>query len=143
MKSIVTRFGEVTYDPEQVIYFPRGLIGFEDLISFVVMPRSKDGPLFWLQSVDDSKMAFIVCDPTCFFLDYCIMPEHYERSLLGLETNEHCFVLSIVTVHSDQKITFNLQAPILFSARTRRAMQVILENSEYNVRTPLPSAKTG
>ncbi len=66
-KKIVTRFGEIEYDPENLLHFPEGLIGFEDLHDFIVMPNEKEGPLFWIQSVDDAGIAFVLTDPTNFF----------------------------------------------------------------------------
>jgi hypothetical protein len=48
MKKIITRFGEIEYDPANTILFPEGLIGFENLRDFIVMPNRKEGPLFWI-----------------------------------------------------------------------------------------------
>jgi len=140
MKKITTRFGEVEYDPAKTIRFPRGLIGFEKLREFIVMPNRKKGPLFWIQSVDDPAIAFVVTDPTNFFLDYRVVPEPEERALLGIEEGDDCFALAIVTVPPDRQITLNLAAPILYAPKTNRAVQVILDNSPYDVRTPLPQA---
>ena len=67
MNKIMTRFGEVEYDPEKTLHFPKGLIGFEDLHEFIVMPNIKEGPLFWIQSVEDPQIAFVLTDPTSFF----------------------------------------------------------------------------
>jgi flagellar assembly factor FliW len=58
--------------------------------------------------------------------------------MLHLEKDDDCFVLSVVTVPADQKITLNLAAPILFAPKTNRAIQVIIENSNYSSKTPLP-----
>ncbi|SDE26462.1 flagellar assembly protein FliW [Desulfuromonas thiophila] len=138
MKTIDSRFGEIAYDPQQVLTFPQGLIGFEELREFVVMPNSKEGPLFWIQSVEDAQVALVLTDPTNFFLDYKVVPEAHERAILGIEADEPCFNLVVVTVHPDRRITLNLAAPILFAARTNRALQVILENSGYSIQTPLP-----
>lgn len=140
MNKIQTRFGEVEYDPETTLRFPQGLIGFEDLREFIVMPNQKQGPLFWIQSVEDPQVAFVLSDPTNFFLDYRIAPEPAEREKLGMKEGDECFVLSVVTVHPDRSITFNLAAPILFAPATNRAMQVILEKTQYQTRTPLPTA---
>ena len=139
LRKIVTRFGEVAYDPEQTVHFPEGLIGLERLRDFIVMPNKKEGPLFWVQSVDDPQIAFVLTDPNNFFLDYQVEPDTNVRKLLGIEKNDACHALAIVTVPTDQKITFNLAAPILFAPKTNRAIQVILENSPYQTKTPLPS----
>jgi flagellar assembly factor FliW len=138
MKKIVTRFGEVEYAPENLLHFPAGLIGLPNLRYFIVMPNKKQGPLFWIQSVDDPDIAFVLTDPTVFFLDYQILPDASERQSLHLEENDDFFVLSIVTVPPDQKITLNLAAPIFFAAKTNRAIQVILQDAKYSSKTPLP-----
>ena len=139
MKKINTRFGEVEYDPDNLLHFPAGLIGLPNLRDFIVMPNKKQGPLFWIQSVDDPDIAFVLTDPTNFFLDYHLQPEESERRSLRLEDQDECFVLSVVTVPPDQKITLNLAAPILFAPKSNRAIQVILESSNYSSKTPLPN----
>lgn len=138
MKKIVTRFGEVEYDPENLLNFPAGLIGLPNLRHFIVMPNKKEGPLFWIQSVDDADIAFVLTDPTNFFLDYLVEPDPSERQSLHMEEGDECFALSVVTVPPDQKITLNLAAPILFAPKSNRAIQVILQGSTYSSRTPLP-----
>jgi len=141
MEKIVTRFGEVEYDPESLLYFPAGLIGFPNLLKFIVMPNKKEGPLFWIQSVDDPTVAFVLTDPTNFFLDYGVVPDPVERQTLQIEEDDPCFVLSVVTVPADQNISINLAAPILYSPKSNKAVQVILENTEYTTKTHLPQPK--
>ena len=138
MKKISSRFGEVEYDPAKTIHFPEGLVGFEMLREFIVVPSKKEGPLFWIQSIDDPDIAFIVTDPTNFFLNYSIQPDENELAKLGIESSEDCYVLSIVTVSEDKDITLNLAAPVIFSSKSNRAVQVILEDTAHEVKTPLP-----
>ncbi len=138
MNKISTRFGEVEYDPANVLHFPAGLVGFPLLRDFVVMPNKKKGPLFWIQSVDDADIAFVLTDPTNFFLDYTLKPNDSEIHALKIDHEKDCFILTVVTVPPDQQITINLAAPILFAPNTNRAIQVILENSKYQTKTPLP-----
>jgi flagellar assembly factor FliW len=138
-KTIMTRFGEVEYDPANTVLFAEGLIGFENLRDFIVMPNRKNGPLFWIQSVDDPDIAFVLTDPTNFFLDYKVVPDRRERIKLGIEDGDECHALAVVTVPPDRKVTLNLMAPILFAPSTNRAIQVALENSQYKTREPLPT----
>lgn len=135
----MTRFGEVEYNPDNLLYFPAGLIGLPNLRHFIVMPNKKNGPLFWIQSVDDPEMAFVLTDPTNFFLSYKVVPDTSERHSLGISEGDDCFSLVVVTVPPDRKITINLAAPILFSPITNRAIQVILEGTEYTSKTLLPA----
>ena len=139
MKKLMTRFGEVEYQEENTLTFVGGLIGFENLRTFLVMPNVKEGPLFWIQSIEDPQVAFVLTDPTNFFFDYQVVPDLREREKLRVAEKDDCFVLSVVTVHPDRHITLNLAAPILFAPKNNRAMQVILEGSKYQSRTPLPT----
>ena len=141
MQKIQTRFGEIEYDPDNTLQFPEGLIGFEDLRNFVVMPNEKEGPLFWIQSVDDPQVAFVLTDPTSFYFDYKVVPDGRERQKLGIDENSECLVVSVVTVPQDRKITLNLAAPILFAPETNRALQVILEGTSFSPQTPLPAVE--
>lgn len=141
MEKITTRFGEVEYDPKNLLHFPAGMIGLPHLQRFIVMPNKKKGPLFWIQSVDEPDFAFVLTDPTNFFLDYAVVPDESEKQFLQLNKDDSCFVLVVVTVPPDQKITLNLSAPILFSPSSHRAIQVVLEKSGYSTKTPLPETK--
>ena len=140
MKKMESRFGQIDYDPANLLHFPAGLIGFPTLHDFIVMPNKKKGPLFWIQAVDDTEIAFVLTDPTNFFLDYSIIPDDTERNQLMIDAEEPCFVLSVVTVPPDQKISINLAAPIIFAPTTNMAIQIILEDSSYKSKTFLPNA---
>jgi len=121
--------------------FPEGLVGFETLRKFIVMPNEKEGPLFWIQSVEDPQIAFILTDPTNFYYDYKVIPDGQERQKLGIEESSECLVVSVVTVSADRKVTLNLAAPILFAPETNRALQVILEGTQFSPQTPLPTVE--
>lgn len=138
MKTIQSRFGFIEYDPETTMTFPEGLIGFEYLRDFIVIPNQKEGPLFWIQSVNDPMIAFVLTDPTNFFLDYGVVPDSAELGKLNIDEGDDCHVLSIVTVREDQSITLNLAAPLLFAPRTNCTLQVVLDSGKYDTRTPLP-----
>jgi len=141
MEKIQSRFGEIEYDPNNTLLFPEGLVGFEELRKFVVMPNEKDGPLFWIQSVEDPQVAFILTDPTSFYYDYKVVPDSRERQKLGIDEDGDCLIVSVVSLPEDRKITLNLAAPILFAPETNRALQVILEGTNFSPQTPLPSAE--
>jgi len=141
MQKIQSRFGEIEYDPDNCLLFPEGLIGFENLKKFIVMPNEKDGPLFWIQSIEDPQVAFVLTDPTGFYFDYKVIPDGRERQKLGIGEDDECLVVSVVTVPPDRKITLNLAAPILFAPESNRALQVILEGTQFSPQTPLPTVE--
>ena len=138
MKTIQTRFGEIEYDPSNVVFFPEGLIGLDQLKHFLVMPNKKEGPLFWIQCIDYPAFAFVVTDPTNFFLDYVVLPDTNERLKLGINENDLCYVLAIVSVSETKESSLNLSGPILYAPETNKGLQVVLEDPRYDTRTPLP-----
>ncbi|MCF8096071.1 MAG: flagellar assembly protein FliW [Desulfobacteraceae bacterium] len=139
MKTIQTRFGEISYDPEKVIRFPEGLAGFEQLRDFVVMPNKRDDdPLFCIQSVEQAHLAFLLVTPDQFFPDYKVTPAPEVFEKLGITSRDQYFILTMITFHQDDTITLNLLAPVVYTPKTDRAVQIILEASGYKAKTPLP-----
>ncbi|MCF8030964.1 MAG: flagellar assembly protein FliW [Desulfohalobiaceae bacterium] len=138
MKTVRTRFGDVDYHPDKTVLFPKGLLGFESLREFMVMPTASDDPLVCLQSLEDSRVAFLLVDPRRYFPEYGISLGGQEAQVLGMGREEDHCTLTMITVHSDQSVTLNLVAPVIYVPRTQRAVQIVLENTEYSVRTPLP-----
>ena len=106
-------------------------------------PNRKEGPLFWIQSVDDPDFAFVVTDPTHFFRDYLIGPDERERAKLGIDADGACHALAIVSISENREITLNLSGPILYAPATNRGLQVILDDPRYDTRTPLPTVAAG
>ncbi|MFO7861596.1 MAG: flagellar assembly protein FliW [Desulfosalsimonas sp.] len=138
-KTLQTRFGDVSYDPDKMIRFPEGLVGFEQLLDFVVLPnRGKDDPLFCFQSVEEPHLSFLLINPALFFPDYQIAPGPEELEKLAIKETDPYFVLTTITFHDDQSITLNLLAPVIYTPKTDRALQVILDGSGYKAKTPLP-----
>ena len=143
MNTLHTRFGEVSYEADQILQFPEGLIGLDQLQRFLVMPNRKEGPLFWMQSVDDPDFAIVVTDPTHFFRDYLLAPDEREREKLGIDADGACHALAIVSIGDSREITLNLSGPILYAPATNRGLQVILDDPRYDTRTPLPTVAAG
>ncbi len=140
MKTINSRFGEIEYEEGNLLHFPSGLVGLPELQNFVVVPNKKESPFFWIQSVDDAAMAFILTDPTRFFPQYRVIPEAADMEQLGIDSPDDCLNPVIVTVPEDLQITLNMAAPLLYAPKTNRAIQVVLDGrDEWQTRTPLPT----
>jgi flagellar assembly factor FliW len=137
MKTLQTRFGEVTYDPDKVVHFPEGLIGFERLRDFIVMPNKNDDVLLCFQNVEEPHVAFLLINPSLFFPDYQVDVSRKVREKLGIEADDPCFILTTITFHQDKAVTLNLLAPVVYAPKTDRAVQIVLEGSGYLTKTPL------
>jgi flagellar assembly factor FliW len=80
-----TRFGLISYQEDQVIHFPNGLIGFEHCTHFHPIHEEKEQPiLFYLQSLEDPDISFNVVDSSYLNLEYQISLSDQEMQLLEL-----------------------------------------------------------
>ena len=81
MEVQTTRFGVIEIADERVIEFPKGLLGFPGMKRYCLLQPCEDALFFWLQSLDDPGLAFVVTDPSLFVADYSapIRPEQMEE----------------------------------------------------------------
>jgi flagellar assembly factor FliW len=133
------RFGEVTYSESDVFEFPWGLPGFADQRRFLALSLAEQPSFVWLQSVDDVNIALPAADPWQIFPDYEPKLPAYATEALGLQDPEDFTILCVVVVSKGaDEMTMNLMAPIILNLKTRRARQIMLENSSYSVRSAVP-----
>ena len=138
MKNIQTLFGDVSYDPGKAIRFPEGLIGFESLRDFIVMPHKNDDFIYCFQSLEQPHVVFLLVDPALFFPDYQVPVGRTVRKKLGIEPEDPFFILTTITFHRENKITLNLLAPVVYSPKSNNAVQIVLDGSDYTTKTELP-----
>ena len=123
-----------------IIEFVTPMPGFPDTRRFLLVRVDEDGLLLELTSVDDPQLRFLVVPPPAFFPDY--RPEIPWDSLAGLGVDpaqaDHVLTLLVVTLgDSPAHTTANLMAPILVNEVSRRAVQVVLSDSDLPVRAQL------
>lgn len=136
------RFGEVSFTDTDVIEFPWGLPGFSDLHRFLALSLAEQPNFVWLQSLDDPAIALPAADPWQIFSDYEPKLPAYAVESLSLQNPEDFTILCIVVVTKDAaEMSMNLMAPVVVNLKSRRARQVMLENSGYSVRTAIPRKK--
>lgn len=139
MTIVTARFGEITYSEADVFDFPWGLPGFSHLRRFLALSLAEQPNFVWLQSLDDQAIALPAADPWSIFPDYEPRMPAYATEALDLHNAEDFTVLCVVVVTKDaQEMTMNLMAPVVLNLKTRRARQVMLENSAYSVKTVIP-----
>jgi flagellar assembly factor FliW len=89
---------------------------------------------WWLQSVDDGSVAFVVINPFIIKPDYKPIIQDNDVELLEVESPEDVILMSIVTIRSDPfRVTANLRAPIVINLKKRLAKQIILDKSDYPI----------
>lgn len=127
-----------TADATQVIQFPAGLLGFENLRQYVLMGSPEEAPFFWLQVLDEPNLAFVVVPPSAVVENYTPELSDEDVDFLGLRSPEDALVLNIVTVRGPTRATVNLKGPLVINRRTLIGKQVIpLNAAEFAVNHPL------
>ncbi len=136
MKVRTTRFGEVEIDPSRLLVFPHGLLGFARFRTYALLQPDDRGVFYWLQSVEDPELAFVVTDPTAWIPTYQVPIRANELADLGLERVEEGTLFAIVN-RRDGAITANLQGPIIINAATRTGVQLVLSDRTWSTRHEL------
>ncbi len=135
-----SRFGPVEVDDQRIMTFKDGLLGFPDHQRFALIQTSPDPVFFWMQSVDDPTLAFVVCDPLAFVPDYQVPIRRDDTDYLGLQDLHDCQVLVIVNKVNGE-LTGNLLGPLVIGTHSLCAKQLVLSDKRYGTRHPLMPAE--
>ncbi|MBD3216662.1 MAG: flagellar assembly protein FliW [candidate division Zixibacteria bacterium] len=134
MKIATFRFGELEIPEENIIEFPKGLIGFEQFKKFVLLEREDSDPFCWLQSLEDPNLAFVVINPTIFFKNYKIEIHYKELEDIQVSSLDRIEIFAIVTIPDDiSKMSANLLGPLVINLDNNNGKQVVLSNSPYTI----------
>ena len=134
MRLATIRFGEIDIDESRAILFKAGILGFEHLKRYVFLLQDKGILFWWLQSVDDGSVAFVVTNPFVVKPDYKPVIQDNDLELLQVKLPEDIFLMSIVTIRHDPfKVTANLRAPIVINSKNKLAKQIILDRPDYPI----------
>lgn len=129
-----SRFGSIEVEADSVLTFPEGLIGLPGS-RYALLCTDQRSPFYWLQSLEDTRLALPVTNPHRFFGDFVVELDDEEVQRLGLGGEDPVDVLVTVTA-TTQSTTVNLKAPIL--VRKQQAHQVLNRAAGVQMKAPLP-----
>ena len=129
MKIHTTRFGAIDIEPDDILFFRNGLLGFEDCRHWVLLADSDNTAVAWLQSMQHSDIAMPVVSPRRFVEEYQVRLEPSDVELLQLTAVEQAFVLGIVS-RNDDTLTVNLRAPLVINLDRRIGSQVVTVDNQ-------------
>ena len=139
MKVKTTRFGLVDVKEKDTIIFPEGLVGFSHSKRFFIYNQEKNLPFFWLQSIEDPKLAFVICDPALFFTEYKVNVRKAELGVIEPGNPKELIVCVIISINRDPfRMTANLQGPLVINTENRRGKQLVLVEGNYHTRHSIP-----
>jgi len=134
MKVNTKVFGQIEVDEKQKINFPLGLLGFDNYKDYVLFDAEHE-PFFWLQSLDDKEIAFILINPFLFRHDYEVNVSNEELEEIGITSPEKALIFVIVTIPQDgNPMTANLQGPLIVNKDNMTAIQAVLPDVRWKTR---------
>ena len=145
MKIESTRFGTFDVDAQKVIGFPRGLIGFPEEKSFVMVHHEGAESVAWLQSTLTPSLALPVVSVHQFAPGYPDVPLDTAAADAGLNgAPEDMAALVVLCASPGLPATVNLAAPIIVDSANFTGVQTILEGTKFTTREVfvVPATKT-
>lgn len=136
MEVRTVRFGVIDIAEDRVITFPKGILGFAGHKRFCLLEPGEDACFFWLQSVDDPALAFVVTDPAIFVPEFTvpIRPEQMQDLSLGKLEDAQVFV---IVNKIENQLTGNLQGPLVVNTLSKVGEQFVLAEKRWTTRHPL------
>lgn len=142
MEVRTTRFGVIDIAEDRVITFPKGLLGFPEHRRYCLLEPGEDACFFWLQSLDEPGLAFVVTDPSLFVPEYTVPIRAEQMEALKLAQLDDAQVFVIVNKVEDQ-LTGNLQGPLVLNTLSREGEQLVLAEKKWTTRHPLVAVGSG
>ncbi len=134
MKVATKPYGAIEVDSRQKISFPYGILGFENLKSYLLLDAVQQ-PFYWLQSLDVVEVAFVLINPHIFRPDYSLDVPREELEEIGIESEGDILDFAIVTIPDNPAdMTANLQGPIIINKVSRIGRQSIANDDKWQVR---------
>lgn len=135
MLEIQTKaYGPMTIDERQIFTIPEGLYGFEEFQRFALIDAHQK-PFYWLQSLEDPNLAFILIKPSVFRTHYEPGIELSDLASIGVKAWHETVVFALVTIPSNGSfITANLQGPLYLSKSSNLGKQCISPRDEYRTK---------
>jgi flagellar assembly factor FliW len=129
--------GSLTLPADSELTFPEGLFGFPEHRRFALL-QAAQRELYWLQSVDDPNLTFLLADPFHHFTGYALDLPPEDANVIQVTNLSDVMILAIVTLgRGGEPATANLQGPLAINLRRRLARQLAVSGSGAEVRAPL------
>ena len=129
MKFHSSRFGEFEFKQENVIYFPFGIPGFDNMKRYILLTKENIPFFYFLHSIEDENLTFILTNPYFFLKDYSFKLSNEDIYFLEIDDidklGKEIFVFSIVTIkEKTKKFSLNLKAPVIINLEKKIGKQV-------------------
>jgi flagellar assembly factor FliW len=130
------KLGDIAYSREDMIRFPQGLPGFEQLRDFLLVTREECDPFVFLTSLERPEVALPLIPLALAAAGLTTLADSLAPLRQQAEgTTVHYAVVSIGMGASD--VIVNLRAPVVVNLDNRLGRQVILPDERLPVNARL------
>jgi flagellar assembly factor FliW len=131
--------GKIEIDAALQFYFPEGIFAFENYRRFALLPTKSGSTFHWLQSLEESQLAFLIMRISDIVPDY--QPRVVRDFLALIEaadlSSTEAWGIITVPAGKPEQMTINLQGPVLINRARKLGAQFVSEDPQHHVRTPL------
>ena len=132
--------GTIEVADDAILTIPEGLFGFEDYTKYALI-ESEYEPFLWLQSCEDSNLAFLIVDPFLISTEYEADIDDASLAKIGVKKPEDIIIMTIVTVpNGGGKITANFQGPLVINKSNKMCLQAILNDNRWSTKVDIMAA---
>jgi len=146
MPRCLTKYqGEMEYEEQAALDFPRGLFGFETETRFLTIEQPALRPLVFLQSLSTPELCFICLPVFVVDREYCLSLRTEDLEAVGLPADRplaigtDVLVLAIVRIEPGRAGTANLLAPVVVNRQNSKAIQAVSLNQKHTHQAALPA----
>ncbi|HPM80140.1 MAG TPA: flagellar assembly protein FliW [Candidatus Anammoximicrobium sp.] len=129
MQVKTSRFGTVEIQPEDILLFSRGLIGFESHRHWVLLADSGNSGVAWLQSLTEPGVALPMVSPRRYVPGYRVLIARNQLTPLELAVLDEAFVL-VPLGRNEAGLTLNLRGPVIINLNRRIGRQLITSDEQ-------------
>lgn len=128
-------WGRLEVDEEQLYHFSKGLPGFDEETDFALIAMAET-PFWYLQSLRDKGLSFLLGDPFAFYPSYEFeLPDDEAEEL---EIKSDVIIRCIITLKENiEHSTINLLAPIVLNPVGLSGKQIVLHRAPYHTKHSL------
>ncbi|MGD9650167.1 MAG: flagellar assembly protein FliW [Dongiaceae bacterium] len=139
--TIENNMGTFQFRPDQILFFPQGLVGFPDNQEFGLtnLPNPALSEFKLLQCLSEPRLSFIVLPNPIETSTFEANDIEEACTACGFKKSDTA-LLFIVTIRKTGEgiaMTINQRAPVLVDMVQRLARQYVLSNNKYAVQHPL------
>ena len=130
--------GAVSVPAASIFRFTDGLHGFRGHTRFALVAGGREG-LFWLQSLADANVVFLLVDPFAVQPGYTVDLGPTEKRTLEVQSPDDVLLLAIVTLPASplDVPTANMRGPVVLNVRTAQGCQTVTSNDRHGMHVPI------